>query len=227
LLIVLCLATAFALPAAAGGQVAGGNSAGTASAAAEVHVNFQPAAAPVPVGYTVDSGGPYSSTAGFGWVTQASLSSSTHVPLDLTPNTRDRNVESDQRLDTLIHMQYPSNGNTSAVTTPGAWEYAFANGTYTVTVAVGDPVANSDPESYVIHAEGVTMINNYAPSGANGSTTRHAIASATITVSDGRLTIDAIGGTNTKLDYVDVVPSSGPDTTPPAAPANVTATPGD
>jgi hypothetical protein len=226
-LLVLCLGTAFALPAAAGGQVALSSAVSTASATADIHVNFQPAAAPVPAGYTVDSGGPYSATTGFGWVTQASLSTGTHVPLDLTPNTRDRNVESDQRLDTFIHMQYPSNGSTSAVMTPGAWEYALANGTYTVTVALGDPVANFDPENYVIHAEGVTMVNNFVPSGANGSTTRHAIASATITVADGRLTIDAIGGTNTKLDYVDIVPSSGPDTTPPAAPANVSATPGD
>jgi hypothetical protein len=226
-LLVLSLAIAYALPAAAGGQVALGSATGTASATADVHINFQPAAAPVPSAYVVDSGAPYSSTTGYGWVTQASLSSATHTPLDLTLNPRDRNVESDQRLDTLIHMQYPANANGSAVKTPGAWEYTLANGTYAVTVAVGDPVAGIDPESYVIHAEGVTLINNFVPSGANGSATRHSVATATITVADGRLTIDAIGGTNTKLDYMDIVPSSGPDTTPPAAPANVTATPGD
>jgi len=55
---------------------------------------------------------------------------------------------------------------------------------------------------YVIHAEGVTLSDNFVPSGANGSATRHSVATATITVTDGRLTIDAIGGANTKLDYV-------------------------
>lgn len=226
-LLILCAAIAFVLPASAGGRTVLGAAVRAASATADVHINFQPAGAPVPAGYVLDSGSAYSATSGYGWVTQASLSSATHVPLDLTPNTRDRNVESDQRLDTLIHMQYPANGNASAVTTPGAWEYALANGTYTVTVAVGDPVAGVDPESYVVHAEGVTLINNVVPSGPNGSASRHAVGSATVSVADGRLTIDAIGGVNTKLDYVDIVPASGTDTTPPAAPANVTATPGD
>ena len=60
----------------------------------------------------------------------------------------------------------------------------------------------------------MTAINGYVPSGANGSATRHASATVTANVTDGKLTIDAIGGTNTKLDYVDIS-SSTPDTTPP------------
>src|SRR5919204_644470 len=206
--------------------VLGGGALGGVSAVTPVKVNFQPASAPVPSGYTVDSGLAYSDARGFGWVTQASLSSATHAPLDLSPNTRDRNLESDQRLDTLIHMQYPLNGNTSAVTTPGAWEYALANGSYQVTVAVGDPLVGTDPENHVIHVEGVTAIAGFVPSGVSGSATRHATATVTVSVSDGKLTVDALGGTNTKLDYVDIAPAAA-DTTPPAAPANVSATAGD
>jgi N-acetylneuraminic acid mutarotase len=205
----------------------GGGALAVSSAATPVKVNFQPAAAPVPAGYVVDSGLAFSDVRGFGWVTQASLSSAPHVGLDLSPNTRDRNLEADQRLDTLIHMQYPpASSNATAVKTPGAWEYALANGSYQVTVAVGDGVAGTDPENHVIHVEGVTAINGFVPSGANGSSSRHSSASVTVSVSDGRLTVDALGGTNTKLDYVDISPSA-PDTTPPAAPAGVTATPGD
>jgi N-acetylneuraminic acid mutarotase/fibronectin type 3 domain-containing protein len=190
-------------------------------------INFQPAGAAVPTGYTVDSGAAYSDARGYGWVTQASLSSATHTPVDLTPNTRDRNVEPDQRLDTLIHMQYPSSStNATAVKTPAAWEYALTNGSYNVTVAVGDGLAGTDPENYVLHVEGVAAISSFVPSGPNGSATRHAVTTVAVTVADGKLTIDAIGGTNTKLDYVDIA-SGSTDTSPPAPPANVTASPGD
>jgi hypothetical protein len=208
------------------GAVTGSAGVARSGAVTPVRVNFQPAAAVVPSGYVVDSGAAFSDVRGFGWVTQASLSSGSHVPLDLSPNTRDRNLESDQRLDTLIHMQYPSNGSTTAVLTPGAWEYVLANGSYQVTVAVGDPLAGTDPENHVIHVEGVTAIAGFVPSGASGSATRHATATVTVSVSDGRLTVDALGGTNTKLDYVDITPAAV-DTTPPAAPAGVAATPGD
>ena len=186
-------------------------------------VNFQPAGSPVPSGYVVDSGLAYSATRGYGWVTQASLSG-THVPLDLSPNTRDRDLEADQRLDTLIHMQYPAGGSSpTAVKTPGAWEYALANGSYQVTVAVGDPLVGADAENHVIHVEGVTAIAGYVPSGGNGSATRHATATVTVNVSDGRLTVDAIGGTNTKLDYVNIAPVAG-DTTAPTVSAQLSGT---
>jgi hypothetical protein len=193
-----------------------------------VNVNFQPAGAPLPAGYVLDSGAAWSDARASGWVTQASLSSGSRVPLDLSPNTRDRNLEADQRLDTVIHMQYPPAGSSStAVKTPGAWEYGLANGSYRVTVAVGDPFVGSDAENCVIHVEGVTAISNFVPSGSAGSATRHAVAVVTVMVSDGRLTIDAVGGTNTKLDYVQISPSTTSDTTPPAAPSGVVATPAD
>jgi hypothetical protein len=198
---------------------AGGTPARAAAFAAQF--NFQPAAAPAPAGYTVDSGIAWDATRGFGWVRQDSLSG-THVPLDVSPNTRDRNVESDQRLDTFIHMQYPVGASATAVTTPAAWEIAVPSGSYVVKVAVGDPVGWTDPENHVIHVEGQTAIAGFAPSGANGAPTRHATATVTVAVSDGRLTVDAVGGTNTKLDYVEIAAAAS-DTSPPAAPANVTA----
>ena len=51
-----------------------------------------------------------------------------------------------------------------------------------------------------ITIEGNVAIGGFVPT----STTRFAQATRTVSVGDGRLTIDAIGGTNTKIDYVDV-----------------------
>ena len=82
----------------------------------------------------------------------------------------------------------------------------MANGTYQVTVALGDPLTGLDPENHVLHAEGVTAIAAFVPSGSAGSRPAMRPATVTVSVSDGRLTVDAIGGTNTKLDYIDIAP---------------------
>ena len=142
------------------------------SGSINAHINFQPDASPVPSGYTKDIGEAYDATRGFGWVRQDSLGA-THVPLSIVPNSRDRDLNSDQRLDTLLHMQYPNNNSATAVKIPAAWEYALPNGTYTVKVAVGDATTGADAENYVINVEGTLAINHYIPSGAKGSSTRH------------------------------------------------------
>ena len=158
----------------------------------------------LPTGYVKDSGLGFDAARGFGWVTEASLSSASHVALDVSPNARERDAVSDQRQDTLIHMQYPASvASSTAVRTPAAWELAVPNGSYTVTVSVGD--ANAIDSSHRIRVEGQVAIAGFAPTSSN----RFAQATITITVGDGRLTVDAIGGTNTKVNYVDVA-SAGP-----------------
>ncbi len=158
-------------------------------------VNFQPAGAATPSGYTADTGQAYSATRGYGW-TNAS-----DVPLDLTPNTRERNVNSDQRLDTLALMQ-PNSGQT----TPGIWKAAVANGTYTVTVSVGDP--SFVDSRNVINLEG-TRVLDYTPTSA----AKFKTVTTNVTVTDGFLNVSQTGGTNTKLDYIDIVPA-GTSTSP-------------
>lgn len=151
--------------------------------------NFQPASAPIPAGYTAETGLAFSTTRGFGWVRQDSLSS-THVPVDIAANTRDRNRAGiEQRLDTLIHMQL----NTAA-----AWEHVLPSATYRVTVSAGDqPTYNSQ---HTIRVEGVTAINRF-----QGTTAvEYRQATVDVVVSDGRLTVDAIGGTNTKINYLEI-----------------------
>ena len=195
-------ATASATPAAGSGGAA-------------IKVNFQNAAAAVPAGYLRDFGEAYGLRTGadqgsgesYGWVTPG-----TNTPLDLSVggtipgNGRDRNLNRDQRLDTLMHMQGNNVPNFNGTPLPGSWEIAVVNGTYTVTVAAGDAQVNTDPESHTINVEGLNVINAFVPSGAAGSATRHASGSRTVTVADGRLTVDATGGTNTKINYIDIAP---------------------
>ncbi|NJM07442.1 choice-of-anchor D domain-containing protein, partial [Candidatus Gracilibacteria bacterium] len=165
-------------------------------------INFQPDSATVPTGYTKDSGLGFDAARGFGWVTPG-----TNNPLSLAAQTRERNLNSDQRLDTLIIMG--PGANSSFVN--GAWEYALPNGSYEVTVGVGDP--SFVDSVHRINVEGTTLINNFVPTTED----LHRAATITVVVSDGRLTIDQIGGTQTKINYVDIsaVGTATPDTTAP------------
>ena len=179
---------------------------------AEVHrtdpkINFQRTQDNLPFGYAKDTGVPYSDTRGHGWVRQDSLTANTHVPLDLSLNTRDRDIPDtdpyDQRLDTLIFMQ---STNPVATQTPGAWEMAVPCGSYQVTVTVGDANYSSGGtgnfSNHRINVEGVNAIAGFVPTDSN----KFANATRTVQVCDGRLTIDAVGGTNTKLNYVNITP---------------------
>ena len=166
-------------------------------------INFQPSGSVIPNGYLSDFGLGYSASRGYGWVTPASLNNSTSTPVNLSGVTRDRDTESDQRLDTLIHMQ---------LSQPGAWEYALEDGSYEVTVSVGDPLYFDS--SHTINVEGVEAIANFQPS----SSQKFATATTTVEVDDGKLTVDAMGGNNTKLNYIEIVKAEGDVTPPPPLP---------
>ncbi|WP_309572711.1 Ig-like domain-containing protein, partial [Deinococcus sp.] len=173
-----------------------------------IKVNFQPApsAAPGPE-YVVDSGAAYADATGYGWVTQ-----DTHTGLDISANTRDRAIAGvDARLNTMIHMQYVSGSSSQGgVATPAAWEYKVPNGSYTVTVAVGD-ASNSVDSKHVINIEGLPTVTAFTPT----STQHFTSVTRRVTVSDGRITVDAKGGTNTKLDYVIIAPGDRPSVATP------------
>ena len=206
----LCVAGLVGVIAAVGAL-----NAAAAHGATSAWVNFQPAGSPVPSGYVGDTGSAFSDARGFGWVMQESLSWGTHVPLDVSPNARDRSAIGDQRQDTFIHMQYPAWAtDPRAVRTAAAWELAVPNGSYAVTVAVGD--LSSSDSTHRVRVEDEVVIAGFVPT----DKTRFAEATRTVTVSDGRVTVDAIGGTNTKLDYVEIRPAYADATpAPPTAPA--------
>lgn len=151
-------------------------------------VNFQDQAASTPSGYDADYGQAYDAGRGFGWT------NSSDAPLSLVGNGRDRNASSDQRLDTLMQPQL-KNGS-PGVSTEGRWKAAVENGTYEVTVAAGD--ASYYDSEHVVRVEGQTAIDFTPTSGTPFST-----ETIEVTVVDGFLNVDAVGGVNTKLNYVE------------------------
>jgi hypothetical protein len=158
-------------------------------------VNFQPDASTVPVDYVKDIGEAYTSTRGYGWVARDETG---NPPLDMRPNTRDRMLS--PRLGTFIHMQGMdvAAGN-DLVTTASRWDYDIPNGNYTVLVSVGDGAGYTD-SIHRINVEGLRVVDDFVP-----TTNKKFLTVANIvTVTGNKLSIDARGGKNTKLTYVDI-----------------------
>lgn len=186
-----------------------------ASATAEpVRIDFGAPATTAASGYLLDDGaayGPHDDGTSWGWVQDG-----TGTPLDLTANGRQRSTtDPDVRVRSFVHMQFPA-GLAGGTGTPGAWELAVPPGTYAVQVGVGDASAVYN-SVHAITAEGVTAVAPFVPTAGN----RFAGASVTVPVSDGRLTLRATGGTNTKITFVVVT------TVDPGRPGISTVTPDD
>ncbi len=153
-----------------------------------VRINFQPATAAAVPGWSIDSGSTFANRNGmaYGWNA-------------LNDTTRDRNAAAspDQRRDTLIHLQKEVNPNAQ-------WEVALANGSYLVSVACGDALFYDS--RYVLDVEGVRVVDA-APSADQ----RWIYGTATVVISDGRLTLrSGSGARNNKLCSIEitVVPSA-------------------
>lgn len=155
---------------------------GGGAPAFRANVNFQPASAPTFAGYLVDSGASYGSRGNeytYGW--------------NSTTSTVDRNATNspDQRYDTLALMQHFTNPNAS-------WEIAVPSGSYRVRVVAGDPTSSNS--IYKVGVEGVLTVDG-TPSAGN----RWIEGTATVTVSDGRLTItNYAGSSSNKLCFVEI-----------------------
>lgn len=169
-------------------------------------INFQPATASVPSGYRTDTGQPFASQNGisYGWNSPQQA------------NTRQRNVNPDPRLDTLIQLE-----------TDAFWEIALPNGAYAVTASIGDPAFGS---AHVLTIED-TSFWVYTPLLAGETAQKTEI----VFVNDGRLTVDA--GTNdnkrTRLNTLEIIsadaytpiPPTPTPFTPTQTPAPTTPTP--
>ncbi len=203
----------------------------TVTGTVSVTVNFQAASSAVPVGYMRDSGQAYGARTAaeqggrglaYGWVTPGT---STPVALETNGRTRGRKGIA-PTLDSIMHMQGDQVVGFTGVRKPGAWEVAVPNGDYDVTVAVGDAPSNGVYDSaHTITAEGAKLVDRFQAT----ANQEYKVVTSTVTVADGRLTLDPTGGTNTKIDYVAVTSHAAPppDTVPPAAPADVRAVGGD
>ncbi len=144
-----------------------------------LRVNFQTAATATVPGYLVDSGAPYAARSGqtYGW--------------NAVVETRERNVNSDQRLDTLAVMQAVSNPN-------ARWELAVPNGSYDVHVVCGDP--SFFDGYFALLVEGAPAVTGRASS---ASPFRE--GTVTVQVTDGRLTVsNGIGSANTRICYIEI-----------------------
>jgi hypothetical protein len=158
-----------------------------------LRVDFKPAAGNLPASYAADTGSPFDAARGYGWIDPNGN------PLSLAANARTRNLVNDARLDSFIHMALPP--GSLGVHTEGRWKALLANGSYRITVAVGD--AGYVDSTHVIRANGSTILR-FQPRPDD----RHATATATVAVTNGSLVLDQAGGTNTKIAYVDIAPAA-------------------
>jgi hypothetical protein len=152
----------------------------------EGQIDFGPATAALAPGYARDSGMAYSDARGYGWVQPG-----TATGVNVTNNMRARTTPSDALRQTLVIMQ------NDVVTTlvDGSWEHEVPDGTYEVTVNAGDSGFYDSVHS--LDVEGTRAIDGFVPSAAQPFRE----ATVDVTVTDGRLTLDAVGS-NTKLTHV-------------------------
>ncbi|GEM_PF-2863112 len=150
----------------------------------ETYINFQPEGAEIPEGYTPDYGKTYNSNRSFGW------------SRDLTIETRDRDINLDQRLDTLINIGEE----------PATFRADLEDGIYEVTVSVGDPLFPQGTHNVVINS--VPFIVNQT-TGPNEFLT----VTKEIEITNNRLEMEAWSsephpdpGVAVTLNYLDVIP---------------------
>ncbi len=163
----------------------------TISTADPIYINFQPSNEGItltPAGYEMDCGNVYGNRGNglaYGWNDK------------YTGNPKERNINSDQRRDTV--MQFPVGGK---------WEIAAPAGSYTVEVTIGD----SSASTHTINVEGV----NYWSAQALSANTFRTV-SKTITVSDGKITLNngSAADKATRICYLIITPPTPADVTPP------------
>ncbi|MAR70888.1 carbohydrate-binding protein [Halomonas sp.] len=200
-------------------------------------INFQPQGADVPEGHVADTGQAFGmqslivdgKTYRYGWVTEESIADGTENgtnPLSLANqggftlvDRSERFVGLDPRQATFAQMTSERDGFVDA-----GWEIELEPGFYEVTLSVGDVSGNFDAY-YSVNAEGSAFNDAFAPGrpsdfplDANATNDTEGLRSDLVTrvveVTDGRLTLDALGidSKNVKLQYVEIRPL--PDLTP-------------
>ena len=104
-------------------------------------INFQPANAEIPEGFTPDSGKAYSAETGYGWI----------IPTN-TKMARDRNsdLSPDQSYDTTLPAIASS-----------VWKISLPNGKYNVAIAIGE--ASWHPGKQYLQINGHSVIDNFYP----------------------------------------------------------------
>ncbi|MFS4438004.1 carbohydrate-binding protein [Paracoccaceae bacterium GXU_MW_L88] len=197
-----------------------------------VKINFQPpegqtqqglpSGYTTPDGYEADTGAAYGDRGNgftYGWVSEDSVADGTAngtTPLDQPANAhwyKNTASEATDLQKTYAHFEYPGAGANGS----RAWEMALEDGTYQITMSVGDTAGAFD-SNYVINVEGQSFMPDWVPANPiDGSTDGEGFRSTLVTgivqVTDGKLTIDSIGGENTEIQYLEIeqIPDLTPD----------------
>ena len=160
-----------------------------------INVNFAIFGDPPIDGYVSDFGEAYGQRGNgltYGWLDESTL-----LPADFTGYGRYRGNSPDAKKDTLMHMDHPN-----ADPQRGIWELEVANGIYQVTVQGGDTGTEGSETNHIINAESIKLMEFQPAIGEFGSR----IGTGIVEITDGKLTLDSIGGTNTKIQFVLVEP---------------------
>jgi VCBS repeat-containing protein len=196
-----------------------------------VKINFQPAPGQTfqglpagfvtPEGFLADSGAAYGDRGNgfsYGWVSEESVADGTAngtTPLAQPANAiwyKNTASGATDLQKTYAHFEYPLGGANAS----RAWEMALENGTYQVTMSIGDTAGPFD-STYIVNVEGEQVTPAWIPANPIDGTTggggfRSTLVTKTVQITDGRLTIDSIGGTNTEIQYLEI--ARIPDLTP-------------
>jgi hypothetical protein len=200
----------------------------------EAHINFQNIGTNPPSGYGKDYGREYGNTNSFitinsqnyayGWKNKAD-----NQPIDVSDNDNTANnagagrnrlgagydgATVQNKLEgTLVHFQGDNILSNTGATQSWAgqprgnelyWEIAIPSGTYQVTVSLGDKDINNLDSRHSATVEGYTIVPAFVPSPGE---TRN--ATIIVSVTDGFLTVGGLGGYNSKINYIDIVESTG------------------
>jgi hypothetical protein len=178
-----------------------------------LQVNFQPQTPnPTLAGWLRDFGQAYglrteadqgNSTYTYGWVREDN-----GIPLDLSTNGFIRNNSTPAQgltfiLRTTMRMQR------GGVFANGAWEMAVPNGYYQITATVGDSTGGTTSpgaSNHILNVEGENLLTFNVPATVTAATPRLKTASKVVFITDGKLTLDAKGGTNTKVVSAIIAP---------------------
>ncbi|MDI6449612.1 discoidin domain-containing protein [Anaerobaca lacustris] len=161
-----------------------------------VKVSFEMAATATEEGYLKDSGLPFGDR-GNGW--------SYGWSRDISADGRERNAGNspNKAWDTLMHLQKGA---------AAVWEIEIANGVYNIYIVAGDPGYTDQTNNFDV--EGVIIED---PDGQAGNFDE---MTATVTVSDGRLTLQpAAGAANSKICLIEITLAMAPESARSPSPA--------
>ena len=179
----------------------------TAGRIHSLKINFQDTNFDPPSGYLADYGAAYGAQPGgylYGWIDPVS-----RQPADNSENAEGKSrgvLDSSSDEIKLVNSFNALNNVLLEVPQPRHWEIAVPNGRYRVEIGVGDVKLRNS--RHTLRLEGITLVDDFIPTPEQMTTT----ASGTVTVIDGKLTLDDVGVGplgNSKISYLRLEQASG------------------